>query len=254
MNSITIRNVTIGDGIPKICVPVTGSTDAEVLENTAFALHSRCDLIEWRADHYDKVYDTQATLQLLSQIRKMAQDIPVIFTFRTAAEGGRRKFPIDNYANLNRSVMESKLADVCDLELYTCGGFLDVMTAYARNFGVYTIVSNHDFHKTPSAKELIKRFETMETRGCDMAKIAVMPQTKKDVLTLLEASIAAHEKLSCPIVSMSMGNLGSVTRICGEFSGSCMTFGTAKTASAPGQINANKLAELLGLFHDNFAQ
>ena len=32
MNTITIRNTTLGDGRPKICIPVTAGTQAELWE------------------------------------------------------------------------------------------------------------------------------------------------------------------------------------------------------------------------------
>ena len=31
MNTVEVRNVKIGDGIPKICVPVVGKTKEEIL-------------------------------------------------------------------------------------------------------------------------------------------------------------------------------------------------------------------------------
>ena len=89
----------------------------------------------------------------------------------------------------------------------------------------------------------------MEALGADLAKIAVMPQSPEDVLTLLSATCQAHRQLSCPVISMSMGGTGLVSRLSGEIFGSCMTFGSVGEASAPGQIPARTLKEILTLTH-----
>ena len=46
---------------------------------------------------------------------------------------------------------------------------------------------------------------------------------------------------------MSMGALGAVSRLSGEVFGSALTFGSAARASAPGQVEAGKLAQALEL-------
>ena len=82
----------------------------------------------------------------------------------------------------------------------------------------------------------------MQDMNADIPKIAVMPQNKKDVLTLL----AATEEMTTnyadrPIITMSMAGTGVISRLCGEVFGSSMTFGAAKKASAPGQMGVNDL-------------
>ena len=90
-------------------------------------------------------------------------------------------------------------------------------------------------------------FITFETKN--IPKLAVMPKTKADVIKLLIASEEISRELDKPIVTMSMGKLGVISRIGGEIFGSAMTFGTNGAASAPGQIDANYLSELLNLLH-----
>ena len=87
--------------------------------------------------------------------------------------------------------------------------------------------------------------------GADIPKIAVMPQTKKDVLTLLSATEEmASDYADRPIITMSMAGTGVISRLCGEVFGSSMTFGAAGKASAPGQIGAEKLHQALQIVHD----
>ena len=91
----------------------------------------------------------------------------------------------------------------------------------------------------------------MQECGADIVKIAVMPQSKKDVLTLLlatEEMVREHAK--CPVFTMSMSEVGVVSRICGEAFGSALTFGAVKKASAPGQLGAEELRMVLKILHD----
>ena len=90
----------------------------------------------------------------------------------------------------------------------------------------------------------------MQDMGADIPKIAVMPQNKADVLTLL----AATEEMSRvyadrPIITMSMGGDGVISRLCGEVFGSSMTFGAVGQVSAPGQISVDQLFDALSIIH-----
>ena len=65
----------------------------------------------------------------------------------------------------------------------------------------------------------------MQELGADIPKIAVMPQCKKDVLTLLEATREmAEEHADRPIITMSMAGTGLISRLCGEVFGSATYF------------------------------
>ena len=76
-------------------------------------------------------------------------------------------------------------------------------------------------------------------------KIAVMPGDPGDVLTLLSVSWEMKSRYARqPLIAISMGALGAVSRISGEIFGSAMTFGTAGQASAPGQISVEELQEV----------
>lgn len=90
----------------------------------------------------------------------------------------------------------------------------------------------------------------MQEIGADLPKIAVMPISSEDVLKLLEATNSMKQKYSTrPIIAISMGHLGVISRLSGELFGSCMTFGSAKDASAPGQIEVKELKNILDLLH-----
>ncbi len=90
----------------------------------------------------------------------------------------------------------------------------------------------------------------MQELGADIPKIAVMPQNKKDVLTLLSATEEmAEEHADRPIITMSMSGTGVISRLCGEVFGSALTFGAVGKVSAPGQMGIEDLTTVLGLLH-----
>src|SRR4029450_6364670 len=96
---------------------------------------------------------------------------------------------------------------------------------------------------------LLAKVGEMQELGADIAKIAVMPQKPEDVLRLLHVTVLARRQFPrLPLVTMSMGALGSITRVAGFLYGSDMAFAVGKAASAPGQIpieDARRTTELL---------
>ena len=93
----------------------------------------------------------------------------------------------------------------------------------------------------------------MAVHGADICKVAVMPDSRDDVVTLLDATYNMKKYAEKPIVTMSMGREGSITRLVGELSGSAITFGSLKSASAPGQVDAFKLQAMLQIIHESLA-
>ena len=116
---------------------------------------------------------------------------------------------------------------------------------------IKVILCNHDFDKTVSKEEIIHRLKLMQDKGADLCKIALMPKSRQDVLTLLEATLEMLENhATCPLITMSMGGLGAISRISGEVFGSAMTFGVGTVASAPGQISVDALNQTLNMLHE----
>ena len=232
MNTVNVRKVEIGKGIPKICVPVVGITRDDIIDAACKAKET-ADLVEWRADWYEDVLDFKKTEKMMEELRETLGDIPLLFTFRTLKEGGEKEIEKSVYVKLNEMAVKT--------------GFVET----AHLYGVKVIASNHDFQKTPPKEEIVSRLCFMQECGADIVKIAVMPQSKKDVLTLLlatEEMVREHAK--CPVVTMSMSEVGVVSRICGEAFGSALTFGAVKKASAPGQLGAEELRMVLKILHD----
>lgn len=199
---------------------------------------------------FEKVEDLEAVKSALSDIHAIIPDLPLIFTFRSAKEGGEKQVSIEYYIALNVAAAESGLVDIIDVELFNEEQDVRGLVEAAHAHNVAVIISNHDFHKTPPKEELISRLCKMQELGGDLPKIAVMPQDAGDVLTLLEAThIMKTKHADRPIITMSMAGAGVVSRLSGEIFGSALTFGAAHKPSAPGQVAVAELRNVLSLLH-----
>lgn len=250
MDPLIVRNLKIGEGIPKICVPITGSTKEEILKELKEPEMSYADMIEWRADCFTEVFHKEKLIEILKELRKALSEKPILFTFRSLFEGGTTSATTEKYTELVQTAILSSNVDLVDVEVFMRGCKVDALIRMAHEHGVKVIASNHDFQKTPNQKELIDRICHMQDLGADILKIAVMPQDEKDVLILLSATEEMKRTYAVhPIVTMSMSNTGIISRICGETFGSAITFASVHRASAPGQINAKELKEILIMLH-----
>lgn len=250
MIPIVVRNVRIGEGIPKICVPIVGVTEEEIINEARSFDTIPVDVVEWRADWFEDVFEIEKVKTVLKALREVLKDTPILFTFRTSKEGGEKAIEPEVYAALNKAVAATGCVDLVDVEAFTGDELVKDIIAAVHQSGVKIIASNHDFQKTPDKDELVRRLCKMQELGADIPKIAVMPQNKKDVLTLLAATEEMNrEHADRPIITMSMAGTGTISRICGEVFGSALTFGAAKKASAPGQMGVEELAQVLSVLH-----
>ena len=250
MNTVKVRNIEIGAGIPKICVPIVGVTREEILAAAENIKSTKADVVEWRVDWYEDIFDFTKTEATMQALREVLGEMPILFTFRTSKEGGEKAIETEAYVELNQNAAKTGLVDLVDVEAFTGDDVVKDVVETAHANGVKVIASNHDFHKTPAKEEIVSRLRKMQELGADIPKIAVMPQNKKDVLTLLAATEEmVSEYADRPIITMSMSGTGVISRLCGEVFGSALTFGAVGKVSAPGQMGIEDLTTVLGLLH-----
>jgi 3-dehydroquinate dehydratase I len=248
--SVTVKGITIGEGAPKICVPMVGKTIPELIEEAEFLKTTDLDVVEWRVDFFDDVEDLEKVKVALNEIRSILHDIPLVFTFRSAKEGGEKEVSTEYYFDLNKAMAASGQIDIVDIELFNDGEEIKSIISAAHDNKVYVIISNHDFDKTPDKEEIISRLRKAQNLGGDLPKIAVMPKSAADVLTLLDATNTMNEQYADrPIITMSMAGKGLISRLAGEIFGSALTFGAAKKSSAPGQVPVTELRNILSLIN-----
>lgn len=250
MNAVKVRNIAIGEGMPKICVPIVGATKEAILEEARAITKLPADVVEWRIDWFEGVFDWAQMEDVLKALRETLGEMPILMTFRTSKEGGEKAIDDETYAEINIKAAQTGLIDIIDVEIFTGDEVVEKIIEGAHEAGVKVVASNHDFDKTPDKDDIVGRLCKMQELGADIPKIAVMPQSKKDVLTLLIATEEmATEHADRPIITMSMAGNGVVSRLAGETFGSALTFAAAAKASAPGQMEVNDLKKVLELIH-----
>lgn len=250
MKIYRVNDIIIGEGSPKTIVPIVGKTEEEIIEKASSFTKYKIDVVEWRADFYNEVGNTNKLLSTLEKLRETIPNIPLLFTFRTKKEGGEKEISTEEYTALNKAVAQSGHVDFVDVEIYLGDKVVEENIRNIHEAGVLVVGSNHDFFKTPDKDDIVSRLRKAQDMGADIPKIAVMPQSTEDVLTLLAATNEMNTKYADrPIITMSMGPLGVITRLSGEVFGSSMTFGAVGAVSAPGQIPVEELTTALEILH-----
>jgi 3-dehydroquinate dehydratase I len=254
MTKITVKGLDIGIGAPKIIVPIVGKTEQELVNEAEFLTQIDFDMVEWRADHFQYVDDIEKVKQTANKLHSIIGNKPILFTFRTANEGGVYPASVEFYIDLNKQMIKSGLIDLVDIEVFTGDKYVEEIVELAHQNKVFVIASNHDFEKTPQKDEIVARLRKMQDLGVDIPKIAVMPRSREDVITLLAATAEMKDKYARkPLITMSMAGQGAISRIAGGTFGSDLTFGAAKKASAPGQLDVKELRHILNVLDSSLA-
>ena len=247
---VIVRGTVIGGDRPLICLPLVGETSTKILQEAEALAALQPDLLEWRIDAYDNVESREDCLTVLKEVRAVIGEIPLIFTCRIDLEGGFKKISRKNRLELFTAVMESGDVDIVDIELCNDEEFVRTIRELAKKSTVRLILSYHNFKETPSELFIYSKLVEAQTAGADISKLAVMPADYGDVLTLLSATHKArNETVQGPIVSMSMGPEGAVSRLAGGLFGSDITFAIGMEASAPGQIPIKELKTAMNLLY-----
>ncbi|MDQ0208976.1 type I 3-dehydroquinate dehydratase [Alkalicoccobacillus murimartini] len=235
---VCVREVTFGaTHRAAICSPLIGINSTQLIEEAKLVLSKDPDVLEWRADYFESLEDVNEVLEAADALRSVIGNTVLLFTIRSMAEGGQSTtLSKAQQETLLDALISSGSIDMLDIE--QSAGFTShtQLIEKANRYGVKIIISKHDFEKTPSKEELLQILKANEAVGADLVKLAVMPHSEQDVLSLLEMTQEAAMSLSVPVITMAMGKLGVSTRIIGDQFGSVMTFAVGHQASAPGQI------------------
>lgn len=230
----------------KTIVPITAKTkeqalaQAQVIANTADA-----DLAEFRIDLLSFASDTKQVIALGHELKKILGHKPMIATIRTKNEGGQLEISDADYGKTYQAYLKNPFMDWLDVEMFRDQKVVSEIVQKAHQKKVLVVMSNHDFQKTPSQDEIEKRLLKQDQMGADILKIAVMPKSKQEVFTLMNATLKVSQQTTKPLLTMSMGQLGTISRVATANMGGSYSFGMIGQASAPGQIDVTKLKQIL---------
>ena len=255
-NGIKLRGKELGSGMrPLICTPLVGKNVAEIRSELDGVLSKQPDIIEWRADFFTEITQIDSVVDSARQIRQAAGDVPIIFTIRSGREGGQ-PIPLteSEIVQVHKAVCRTKSVDVIDFELSNLQEHLAALRRISWENDTRMIMSYHNFEFTPALDVLQAKFAEAESFAADIAKVAVMSQSLQDVLNLLSATASAKASVKIPLITMSMGEYGSITRLVGGIFGSSVTFGVGQNSSAPGQIPIGDLRTVLDILQGLFGE
>ena len=231
---LKIGGVQLGE-LPRVVLGV----DCEC-PPVADAAQCGVDILEVRVDLFDNVTPND----VVSEVKVLKRhELPLIGTIRSRAEGGK--------ANLNDAQREglykqiSPLVHALDIDLSS--SILKPVIAMARRNKNAVILSHHDFKKTPNDEALAEITKKANALGADIIKIAVRANDEGDVARLLGFTLTHRGK---NLVTISMGSIGSISRLLFPLAGSVMTY-TSVTPS-DGQIPAGRLIEGLRLYYPRY--
>jgi len=249
---IQLHGRPVGNGaFPLIITPLVGRTQADLAGELDAILPKRPDMLEWRVDFFDAIADADTVVATARDIKRRAGAVPLLLTRRNSTEGGQ-PIAIAEAAvvAMYRGACEERCVDLIDYELSNAPADLKLLREVSAANGVAMVMSYHNFRQTPDLATLVDRFTEAQRLGADVAKVAVMPKDPPDVLTLLDATYRASQQLHIPVISMSMGGIGAVSRMMGWMYGSAATFAVGKSSSAPGQVAVEELrASLAAVRH-----
>lgn len=252
----------------KVCVPITGQNQTEIEQQARAIAATDADVVEWRFDLATALYPSGETVnadtrdaaedhgtaagsgeasgedpqqnihRMIAQLRSLLPGKELLFTIRTKRQGGGFPDDADAYRTYCASALAAEGIDYVDLEDTTPEEDRRSLIMLAHEKGVQVIGSYHDFEKTPAVEEILEKLRSLRAMGADILKTAYMPKRTSDVAALLLATARFREEDAAqhPLITMSMGEIGQISRLVGGAFGSMLTFATVGECSAPGQL------------------
>ncbi len=110
MKVCTVRNIKIGEGKPKICLPIVGKNDEEIINQALSFKEVRYDVAELRIDFYQDIFNKDKLLTMLKKLRGVIEQ-PILLTYRSKNEGGEIQLQDNEYQALVENVCESGYID-----------------------------------------------------------------------------------------------------------------------------------------------
>jgi 3-dehydroquinate dehydratase-1 len=213
----------------KIAIPIFKKDEESIIKEAKNCIQKGADLIELRIDGINN-----PTPQM---VRKIIEEInfPIIATNRVQSEGGSFKGSEEERINILLETID--VANYVDIELQTNPDLIKQVNKGKAK----TIISYHDFQKTPNLDDLLDIVNREHDLG-DIAKVALMPNDLEDTLTVL--AILSHCENT---IAISMGDIGSYTRVIASKFDAPITFAVSNDVTAPGQIDVETMKQLLNL-------
>ena len=251
---MNIKGREIGKGRPLVCVPIIEKEKEDILRAAEGLKKQSADMIEWRIDWYRNSDSSEDVCDMVRQLSEILTDKILLCTFRSKAQGGEKEITREIYIELLQSIAKQKKTDMLDVEVCELEQ-PKVLIQELQQMGTMVVASDHNFSETPSTEIMAEKLFYMKNLGADVAKLAVMPNNGYDVLNLLAATLRVKESApEYPVITMSMGETGMISRITGQSFGSCVTFAATGKTSAPGQMPLENVVMILNKISESMEE
>lgn len=217
------------------------------IETSRKATEMGADILEIRLDLLG-IRDLETASETIRKI-KSETGLPLILTNRSSIEGGKWEGKEAERTELLINLLSLRNGpDAVDIELSAGREARYRVIKAAKTCGKTVIVSFHNFSETPTFQEMKTIFEEAFLAGADIAKLAVMPHSMRDVLDLLRASLDTRE-VGGAVCAIAMGRLGKHTRVIAPFYGSVLTYAAVEgsVSAAPGQFQVDEVKKTMEL-------
>src|ERR1700683_201877 len=218
--------------LPRVCVAVTGSDPAEMLEK-AEALARDNTFLEFRLDYLPR---PALALPKLKQFAEYHSHIVALATCRRVAAGGKFRGSLASQLDILTKAAASG-CQVVDLELQSAVKCKAEQLRRLRTH-VALILSHHDFRATKNLEETLAK---MVAISADFYKIVSTATTLYDNVLMMKFLEKNSDKYS--LIGVCMGEQGIISRVLGVRAGSVFTFASVSPGeeTAPGQVTAQEL-------------
>jgi 3-dehydroquinate dehydratase I len=191
------------------------------------------DIIEVRLDKMARPADWLRRCAALQSSGK-----PVLLTVRLRAEGG----DWENDDEQRLEIYQQGLRELAAVDVELSSVICRAVARAATRLKKASVISFHDFEKTPPLRELCAIVEKAHAIG-SIAKVStrIMRESDVDVLRSL-----LRQRCEKPLCVIGMGRAWSKTRVSFATLGSCLTYGYIDRPTAPGQMSAAELVRRLG--------
>ncbi|WP_297887954.1 type I 3-dehydroquinate dehydratase [Sulfurihydrogenibium sp.] len=220
----------------KVALPITDENLDDILSKAIF---ENIDIIELRIDQF-KDKDINHIVKVANKVKE--KGFIALATVRSKLEGGT---DISDEERLKIFKYVCDYVDMADIE-YTSFTINKEVIDFYHQKGKAVIMSYHDFDKTPSDDYIQSIIDESKSLGADIVKYAFKANSFEDVARVMWIAQKNRQK---NIVAILMGDYGKVSRVVAPVFGSMITYTYIGQSFAPGQIEAEKLNELLEFFN-----
>jgi 3-dehydroquinate dehydratase/shikimate dehydrogenase len=212
--------------IPRICVTLTASDPAELLDTAETVLRENT-LIELRLDY---LAQPLAAIPRIRRLMEVRPDAILIATCRRQAAGGQFRGSVASEMEVLQKAAEAG-CPALDVSIETAEAISDAAWEKLRAQAAL-ILSSHNFKNTTKLEE---SFERMRAYTADFYKVVGTATCLHDNVVM--ARFLEKYCSEYPMVGMCMGDQGMLSRILAIRAGAAFTFGAAEAGkeTAPGQ-------------------